>query len=60
MRASSKVLDSAAESLPAVKGYPIQRYHLIPGGAGKLICNSVGGDIVTGFLRLNGRENKRR
>lgn len=29
-------------------------------GAGKLICNSLRGAIVTGFLVLNDRENKRR
>lgn len=42
--------------------YPAQRHRSIPACvcvcAGKLICNSVGGAIVTGFLRLNDGENK--
>lgn len=59
MIASSKVLSPAAEERsPAVMRYPIQRHHSIPRG-GELIHNSVGGAIVTGFLGLNDRENRR-
>lgn len=62
MIASSKVLNPAAEERsPAAMHYPIQRPNTKTpfNTGGELIHNSVGGAIVTGFLGLNDRENRR-
>lgn len=62
MKASSKVSGSRGEvigcdALPSTKAL-LNTSVCVCVCVGKLICNSVGGAIVTGFLRLNDGENK--